>query len=321
MDRTTWRDPKVVAWFEANGIALQIDVDREEEWAKTYQIKAMPTLIAFKDGAELDRVVGAKQPRDLLDWLEGLQQGETLIEQLRRAVNDGGTDGGKRFELAKALLAGGKLDEATVEYAWLWEHVTEANPEMAGVRVSFMAGEMESLVTESEAARCRFRDIRDRTVNEANPTTQARLDWIVLNEVLGEADATLAWFDQIAASRSGKLGLPEFAHKLIPLLLSRDRWADASRLIDDGVAELVGHHTYWISDEFPPDLDEELKSQIKEIGRNSFRRRAAQIRHMLIAGDRAEEAAAVEQKALSLDVSDEMKEWLAKPRDQMLAER
>ena len=32
----------------------------------------MPTLIAFKAGAEFDRVVGAKNPRDLLVWLDRL---------------------------------------------------------------------------------------------------------------------------------------------------------------------------------------------------------------------------------------------------------
>ena len=147
------------------------------------------------------------------------------------------------------------------------------------------------------------------------------MDWIVLNEVLGEPDATLAWFDQIAAARPRKLGLSKLAHRLIPLLLSRDRWAEAGRLIDDGVEELVRQHDYLISDEVPPDFDEELKNHIREMGRVSLRQQAAQIRHMLIAGNRIEEAAAVERKALSLDPSEEMKEWLAKPREQVLAGR
>jgi thioredoxin-like negative regulator of GroEL len=170
MDRTTWRDPEVVAWFAAKATALQIDVDREQEWAQAHRISAMPTLIAFRQGAEFDRIVGAKQPRDLLKWLQGLQQGQTLIEQLRRSADEDGTDAKKRFELARALLAGGKLDEASGEFAWLWEHVTDADPEMAGVRVSFMASEMESLTAQSELARARFREIRDRTAIGADST-------------------------------------------------------------------------------------------------------------------------------------------------------
>jgi thioredoxin 1 len=319
MDRTTWRDMEVVSWCEANATVLQIDVDQEKEWAQTHRISAMPTLIAFKNGAEFDRIVGGRQPRALLEWLEGLLKGETSIETLRRLVSEREADAEKRFELARALHASGDLDEATREFAWLWEHITEANPEMAGVRVSFMASEMEALAARSEPARSRFREIRDRNVIGTDSTGQARLDWIVLNEVLGETDATLGWFDRFAATRPAKLDLPELAHRLIPLLLSRDRWADASRLIDDAVDEVTRYHDYFISDTLPPDFDEELAKQIKEMGRDSFREKVAQIRQMLIAGNRSDEAAAVEQKALSLDSSDEMKQWLAKPRDQLLA--
>jgi hypothetical protein len=137
--------------------------------------------------------------------------------------------------------------------------------------------------------------------------------------VLGEADATLAWFDQIAASRSDALALPDLAHRLIPLLLSRDRWADASRLIDDGVEDLVRNHARLSAEQFPPELDEEFKKQIEEWRRDSLRWNAAHLRHMLIAGGRTEEAAAVERIALSLDSSDEMKQWLAKPRESLIA--
>jgi thioredoxin-like negative regulator of GroEL len=133
MDRTTWRDMEVVSWCEANATVLQIDMDQEKEWAQTHRISAMPTLIAFKNGAEFDRIVGGRQPRALLDWLEGLLKGETSIETLRRSVSESEADTAKRFELARALHASGDLDEATREYAWLWEHITEANPEMAGV--------------------------------------------------------------------------------------------------------------------------------------------------------------------------------------------
>jgi len=325
MDQTTWRDTEVVAWLQTHATTLQIDVDHEQGWAKNHEISAMPTIIAFKQGTEFDRVVGGRKPREFLDWLQGLQQGETSVDRLQRSLGEDGSDVDGRFELARALFATGKLDEAASEFVWLWEHMAELKPEMAGVRLSFMAGDIETLVAKSESARSRFREIRARTAieaeAEADPAGEARFDWIVLNEMLGEPDATLVWFDQIATTRTDKLGLENLAHRLIPLLLSRDRWADAGRLIDDGVETLVRQHDHLISDEFPPDLDEVVKNQIKEMGRDSFRQTAAEIRQMLIAGNRMEEAAAVERNALSLDPSEEMKEWLAKPRDELLTER
>ena len=322
MDRTTWRDTEVVSWLDAHAIALQVDVDREQEWARAQKISAMPTLIAFKAGAEVDRIVGGRKPRQLLDWLEGLERGETAVEQLRHSLDEAGSDINGRFELARALLAAGKFDEATDHFAWLWEHMAEIDPDMAGVRVSFLASEIGSLVAQDEAARSRFRAVRDRAGSAAGDelAAAARFDWIVLNEVLGEPDATLAWLDRVLATHPGAPGLARFGGRLIPLLLSRDRWADAARFVDDGVADLARHNEM-SAHEFPPDFDEQMKAQFQEWARYSLRQKAAEIRQILIAGGRTDDATAVERAALSLDSSDEMKAWLAKSREQVAAER
>src|SRR6476659_3119569 len=66
MDRTTWVDPAVIAWLHDRTLAIQIDVDAEKEVARQLRIEAMPTIIAFIEGKEFDRVVGAKKPKDLL---------------------------------------------------------------------------------------------------------------------------------------------------------------------------------------------------------------------------------------------------------------
>jgi len=69
MERTTWVDPEVIAWINLNAIAIQVDVDRQREEAKELKIQAMPTIIVFKDGRELDRVVGYQDAEELLAWL------------------------------------------------------------------------------------------------------------------------------------------------------------------------------------------------------------------------------------------------------------
>src|ERR1700733_15033662 len=68
MDRTTWVDPAVIAWLGERAVAIQIDVDAQKEIARQLRIEAMPTIIAFVDGKEFDRVVGAKKPKELLAW-------------------------------------------------------------------------------------------------------------------------------------------------------------------------------------------------------------------------------------------------------------
>jgi thiol-disulfide isomerase/thioredoxin len=318
MDRTTWRDPGVVAWFEANALALQIDVDRDQDWAKAYQVRAMPTLIAFQSGAEIDRIVGLKKPRELLDWLKGLQEGKTSIEQLKRKVEEDPTGDEGRFDLARALVAASRLDEATEEYAWLWENLGGANTQLAGLRLSLIAYEIGELVGKSDPARARFHAIRERAAANAGTADLARLDWIVLNETLAEPEATVSWFDKVARQKSGPLDMPELAHRLVPLLLTRGRWADASRLINNAIEELERLHTHFTEGQLSPDMDEEFKEYVAQMALESFRRNAAQMHQMLLAGGRADEAEAVAQKAMSLHPSDEMKEWLAKPREDLL---
>ena len=63
MDRTTWRDEKVVKWLGKNAIAVAVDVGEEKKIAAELSIEAMPTMIAFRDGKEFDRVVGYKGRR------------------------------------------------------------------------------------------------------------------------------------------------------------------------------------------------------------------------------------------------------------------
>lgn len=69
MERTTWVDPEVISWIKLNAIAIQIDVDKQQAEAEELNIRAMPTIIVFKDGSELDRVVGYKDASELLAWL------------------------------------------------------------------------------------------------------------------------------------------------------------------------------------------------------------------------------------------------------------
>src|SRR5262245_39709933 len=58
MDRTTWVDPKVVDWLGRHAVAVQIDVETQADVAGPLLIRAMPTVIAFRDGTEVDRIIG-----------------------------------------------------------------------------------------------------------------------------------------------------------------------------------------------------------------------------------------------------------------------
>ena len=103
MDRTAWIDPAVVDWIRQHAIAIQIDVDAEPATAKQLAVRAMLTVIAFKDGVEFDRAVGLKQPAELLSCLDGVMRGENSLVKLTAEAADRPDNMFWRMNLARAL--------------------------------------------------------------------------------------------------------------------------------------------------------------------------------------------------------------------------
>jgi len=310
MDRTTWRDPAVEAWIAEHAVAVQVDVDADQTAAQALAIGAMPTVIVFRDGKELDRVVGYRPGPALLEWLGGLERGESGVDQLRRSLTDPEGDMQGRLRLAQTLLQARRLDEAADEYVWLWHNIARVEPGMTGVRVSFMANEIAALIGQHAGARARFTAIRDQAEAEAGREAagpEARLDWTVLNEVLGDDARTMAWFDAIKDDPAQVEVLQRAAHHLVPKLRERQRWADIGRLYRDPVGELRRTHELMDTDGVPPEMLEQLRGFMTE----HFRQEAALLLTSLRAAGRTGEAAAVESEALRLDPSDEMKAALA----------
>ena len=48
----------------------KVNVDDEEELAREYGVMSIPCVIAFKDGKEIDRLVGLRPKDDILDLMK-----------------------------------------------------------------------------------------------------------------------------------------------------------------------------------------------------------------------------------------------------------
>lgn len=268
MDKTTWRDEKVVAWFKASGTAISIDVDEEEKVAQSLKIEAMPTMIAFKEGKEFDRVVGFQDADELLKWLDGVKQGKRSTDALRERAMQETRDGVMaRMELARALASAGQHEEAADHYVWLWENITRVAPPMVGVRGSFMAGDMQELAEQSEAAKKRFVVLRDAAEAKLDDTPAGRLarwDWITLNRVVGDEARTLAWYDTMKGTVAGRRAAKEMVFGLDELLVRNERWADYGRLVaspGERLKEIEERHREHIA---LVGIDEEHRAGVRE---------------------------------------------------------
>ncbi len=49
---------------------ITVDVDAETEISARYSVMSIPTLVVFKDGQEVDRIVGAAQKQAIEDLLK-----------------------------------------------------------------------------------------------------------------------------------------------------------------------------------------------------------------------------------------------------------
>jgi len=318
MDETTWTNQQVAGWFAKAGIALRVDVDAQPELARTLKIDAAPAVVAFKSGVEKERVSGFLDPARLLIWLLSLESGRKTIydQMISKGGGDFEHDMHARLSFAKSLLRAHSHVKAMEHYVWLWRNIERVDPNMRGVRVSFMASEIKDLIDAHRPARDSFAEIRDQTgaAADADPTTRdLRLDWVVLNHMLGEDDRTIAWFDTVKGRMEPEAIARCAGPHLVELLKARGRWADVGRLCINPLKDLAFYNEVRGKGDLPLIsrlLPKEALAHMEEISRQHFRKAAAELYTAMRAAGRTADAKEVHDEALRLDPSDEMKRAL-----------
>ncbi|MBX3388545.1 MAG: thioredoxin family protein [Phycisphaeraceae bacterium] len=305
MDQTTWRDDKVVEWMKDHGVAIQVDVDKERDIAGRYQISAMPTMVMLKGGNEIARKTGYMDAAGTLKWMDDAAAGK-LIGGPR--VDKDSRDMGARYQTVRELATSGKPDEATEEYVWLWEHMLEYEPSMAGVRGSYMASDMANLAARHAPAKAAFtklRDQADEALKAGNASTSGRDDWIVLNEIVGDEDRTLAWFDAVKNTPEAPAQFERSAFRIFDLLVTRDRLADIPLLYPSPLQTIRADYAMSadmakMAPQLPDSLDEATKQSILEQTWTMFRERVAVLYAGYLTAGRDETAGEILKDARSL---------------------
>lgn len=200
-----------------------------------------------------------------------------------------------RYKRAKELLRSEAYEDATEEFIWLWKSIPSQDPPMGGVRVSYMAWEMGRLVQSYPSARKRFEQLR----TDAQKSDD-RFDWLVLNEVLGDEQKTLSWFDEVKESADAAEKLERVASRLESLLIEKERWADITNfLYKKPLKEL--HEKY----EFLKEIRKfERKNRDKDVPRyDPFCKSAGILYASLLAAGKKKKAEKLAQEAVKLSDS------------------
>ena len=61
---------KLAENYEGKAVVGKVNTDEEQELAMSFQISGIPTVIFFKDGKEIDRLVGVMPPDAFIQVLE-----------------------------------------------------------------------------------------------------------------------------------------------------------------------------------------------------------------------------------------------------------
>jgi thioredoxin 1 len=76
LDRTTWKDEKVIESVKEKAIAIKIDVDQHRDLAAHFAIRSIPTIIFLdSDGNEVKRFIGYRDADRFLEEFESVGEG------------------------------------------------------------------------------------------------------------------------------------------------------------------------------------------------------------------------------------------------------
>lgn len=298
MERNTWPDPTVSDCIRRHDVLLI------KTAGPGVGVPNGPALVVYKDGLEKDRVEGGLLPWDFVGWLDGLAtRGETYSERQALVVSERNRDMSERYRRAEALVEEDQFEEATRELCWLWSHMLEVDPPMSGVRSSYMANTISKLVGAYPPARSVFSSLRDAAERVGTPLAIG--DWVVLNEILGEPEKTLAFFDSAKARTDVREVLWFASYRITLLLLERQRWSDAGVLVHSPLDELrFGWECISMS---MREGTEDRRDEFVALNTASFRKIAARLNATLRAAGRVVEADAVLEEALRLDDSEALR--------------
>ena len=295
MKRTTWVDESVVSWLEEHAVVTPVDVDEQRKLAQQMRIRAMPTVAVFRGDTEIARNVGYIAPAPFHDWLVRAEAGDLKpqAEAFTRPAAGDEVDIEAKLEEAQQLVDAGKLAEATKAYTWLWDHMLEYDEAYYGVRLSFMVSSIQQLIAEHEPARAAFKTIRDREQKEleaGNVTRDRLVDWVTLNTIIGDDDATIAWLERNIIERNDPDSVKFLLNSYQDLLVERRRYDLLSKVVDPvlnakGQIEFLHMLNMMVAD----NMDEEDAGDVADTNSFMYEKIALYYAVALVQGD--EEAA------------------------------
>lgn len=246
LDRTTWKDPKVVEWLAAKCVALKIDAEKEAPLAKRFGVMGYPTILFVNsDGTELDRLVGYRDGAKFLEEAASSLRGKTALTRSTEKLQGSDPNPMDRQSYAGELVRARKYDEALKEYLWCFDEGKAAQPSYSGVRLSFLLGDIVELGRVHPPALQALRERRDAAearIDAGSNSFDAASDACALSRALGEPDRILALYDRVRKGKplAGRLRIA-FGQPVLEPLVEARRYDEVAELFDSPEGYVKSH--------------------------------------------------------------------------------
>jgi TonB family protein len=228
LDRTTWKDPSVIALLNEKALSMKIDAEKNAELAAHFNVTAYPTTVVIRpDRTVIDSLVGYRDAPTFTAEFNGLLSGKSQVDQARDAVARAGTDPEElaktRFALGRLLAQKGNDAEALDQFLWCFDIGMKQAPSFGGVRTSFLVSDLAALASHYPPAQQALAARKDADRSRLEDPILAG-EFASLNHALGDDKATLAAFDSFPKASAGRQSL---GYWLFDMLLESKRYGDA----------------------------------------------------------------------------------------------
>ncbi len=305
LEQTTFKDGKVIAWLKQHTVAIRIDAEKEADLSNRYRVEGYPTLLFLRaDGTEMGRAVGALNTDEFLEEAAAILSGKDPLTRAKEKLAAGGeNDPMARQTYAGKLAEMGKDEEALKEYLWCFDEGLKHSPPYAGVRVSFLLGEISDLGRRYPKALDELRKRRDAARDRlAKPGSSGGLmdvmDFASINRELEEGARTLELYDRLRKEQPGSPSLDMLKRYVFDELLDARRYAEIARdfPILESVEDEISQHRMSLSF-----MREERRKEMESVLREMVARQVARYYEVLIGTSNEAGAAKVAARLIELE--------------------
>jgi hypothetical protein len=177
---------------------------------------------------------------DLIAWTAALAADRSWADLRRDALRDRDDllDIGGHLEVAQREVCAGDLEAAFSALAYLWTTIPERTPEdrvqeHRVLRFNRVATDMARLARADEGVKTQIEAMRDGV--DPNAGYDELEEWMALNRVLLDDEATISWFDEARQDPERAAMVEHIAPVLFSMLTERGRWEEAGALIGDAL--------------------------------------------------------------------------------------